>query len=132
MTKALKPAEIPFKGLVEWLGQWAGMTKERALWVEVYAARMLSGKAHSDASLIGSQKLRAANTRERIMRECTSAVQTAQLDKELTNMSFPMPPSPDEEGQVVDERPPPARYDTDVPMDDVVDSNGMPQNPPTP
>ena len=108
------------------------MTKERALWVETYTARTLSGKAHSDASLIGSQKLRAANTRERIVREHASAVQTAQLDKELTNMSFLMSPSPDEEGQVVNERPPPARYDTDVPMDDVIDSDGMPQNPPTP
>ena len=59
-------------------------------------------------------------------------MQTAQLDKELTNMSFPAPPSPDEEGQVVEERPPPAPYDTDVPIDDVVDSDGVPQNPPTP
>ena len=34
---ALKPTDISFKGLAEWLGQWEGMTKERALWIEVYA-----------------------------------------------------------------------------------------------
>ena len=66
------------------------------------------------------------------MRERASVVQTAQPDKELTNMSFPMPPLPDKEGQVVDERPPPTQYDTDVLMDDIVDSDSMPQNPPTP
>ena len=88
------------------------MTKERALWVEAYTAQTLLGKTHSDALLIGSQRLRAANTRECIVRERATAAQTAQLDKELTNMSFPVPPSPDEEGQVVEERPPPAPYDT--------------------
>jgi len=129
---ALKPTEILFKGLAEWLGQWAGITKERVLWVEVYTAQILSGKAHSDASLIGLQKLQAANTRERIVRERATAAQTVQLDKERMNMSFPVPPSPDEEGQVVEERPPPAPYEADVPMDDVADSDSMPQNPPTP
>jgi len=49
-----------------------------------------------------------------------------QLYKELTTMSFPVPPSPDEEGQVVNETPPPAPYDTDIHMDDVDDINTIP------
>ena len=27
---AQRPIDVPFEGLVKWLGQWAGMTKERA------------------------------------------------------------------------------------------------------
>jgi len=81
------------------------MAKECPLWIEVYAAWALSGEAYSDASLISLQRLWTANLQEDIVRGCTTAAQTAQLDKDLMSMSFPAPPSPDEEGQVVDERP---------------------------
>jgi len=54
---AQRPADVPFEGLAKWLGQWAGMTKEHAQWVEAYAAQTISGEAHNDAATIGSQKL---------------------------------------------------------------------------
>ena len=59
-------------------------------------------------------------------------MQTAQLDKELTTMSFPVPPFPDEEGQMVDERLPLAPYETDIHMDDINDIDAIPQSLPTP
>ena len=59
-------------------------------------------------------------------------LQTAQLDKELMLMSFPAPPFPNEEGQVVSKRPPPAPYENDIHMDDVNDIDAIPQSPPTP
>jgi len=107
------------------------MTKERAQWVEVYAAQTISGEAHNDATTIGSQKLQTANLRERLIRGCATAAQTAQLDKELMMVSFPTPPSPDEEGQVAEERPPPAPYETDIHMDDVDDVHVIDNSPPT-
>jgi hypothetical protein len=45
-------------------------------------------------------------------------------------MSFPTLPSP-EEGQVADERPPPAPYETDIHMDDVDDMNAINNDEPT-
>ena len=46
-------------------------------------------------------------------------------------VSFPMPPFPDEEGQVAEERPPLAPYDTNIHMDDVDDMNTIDNDPPT-
>ena len=54
---AQKPADVPFEGLAKWLGQWAGMMKERAQWVEAYATRAISGEAYNNATTISSQKL---------------------------------------------------------------------------
>jgi len=72
------------------------------------------------------------NLQECIVRGHAKAAQTVQLGKELTLMSFPAPPSPDEEGQVVNKRPPPAPYENDIHMDDVNDIDAIPQSPPTP
>ena len=52
-----KPEDIPFKGLAKWLGQWSGMTRDHAVWVEGYTSHALSGGVHSNTSLLGSQSL---------------------------------------------------------------------------
>ena len=54
-----------------------------------------------------------------IHKECNTAMQTVQLNKELALISFPMPPSTSEEGQIVDECPLPTLYETDVPMEGI-------------
>ena len=73
--------------------------------------------AHSNASLLGSQCLRATHMQQHLCKECDTAMQTAQLDEELTTISFLAPPSSNGEGQIVDQCPPPAPYDTDIIME---------------
>ena len=54
---AQKPKDIPLEGLAKWLGQWVGITRDYAAWVEGYAAHALSGDAYSNGSLLSSQHL---------------------------------------------------------------------------
>jgi len=66
--------------------------RDHAVWVEGYTAHALSGDAHSNASLLGSQNLQAAHTQQHLHKEHNTAAWTVQLNKELTTISFLGPP----------------------------------------
>ena len=118
---------VPIGELEIWLAEYAGITTERAQWLEHFAARVASGEAHNRPAWASKPKKDAGEQRH--VKMFPKQLQTSCLDSELdefttrahaeaaaaVNAADPPPTFPSED------RPLPASYELDNQMDTTED-----------
>ena len=114
---------VPVGELALWLAESAGITTERAQWIEHFAARVASGEAHNGPAQASKPKKDAGEQRH--IKKFLKRLQTSHLDYELkeftacaraeaaaaVNAAEPPP------AETSENHPPPAPYELDDRMD---------------
>ena len=114
---------VPIGELAIWLAEYAGITTERAQWLEHFAARVASGEVHNGPAWASKPK-KDAGEQHRV-KKFPKQLQTSRLDNELedfttctqaevaaaVNAADPPPMFP------LEDRPLPAPYELDNQMD---------------